>query len=320
MSSLSEKYGEQELLNISPFAYKEGLSVKESDENFPNIRKLQDMLLKDMLLTKRHMYIIQFIYELGFVTQKQIEWAMNGCSIVDPFVKNMATFKPYDNDVKTLLNLRVIRKGEILSGGKKYVRYYRLTPATEEWFRSCVTFDRDPFYSDAYAPRPSRMMNLAPEVILGELAATDFAIRSVVYSSDSLVKKSRFYLENASFMFSGRYTFENGMHMLLLPVRREIDYGKVIDALKLPNFAHSDYKLVVLCESVSSRSDGAEPFSETLKKRLKAEGLTNDSLLYFADDTSLKNPQRPTIYKIKKETTVVYDGFWEKDESDEKKE
>ena len=86
MSSLPEMYNDREI--ESPFSFRadeydgkgellhKGYSYRESMEAaMPSFARIQKMHLTERFFTKRMLYILQFLYELGPLTAKEIEWA-----------------------------------------------------------------------------------------------------------------------------------------------------------------------------------------------------------------------------------------------------
>lgn len=297
MSSLDDKNSGREI--ISPFALRtdeyagtvllrKGYTYKETMEaSMPSFSRIQKMHLTEGLFTKRMLYILQFLYELGPLTAKQIEWAfLHGK--VEPYERKIGVKEPYKQEMSQLLRHGLIVKCEVRENDRKRMRCYRLTPSMEQYYRSGPGISREHIYSEHNASESIRVYDLAG--ILRACSASMYALRCGVYQPDLIRASNRRFMENGM-MFDGKYLFADGTRHYVLSVRDIArEYGNALDALMLPALKKKGNYLLLITESMEKAQD--------LRRLLLAKGLSDESGIIYTTDLALRNENAPVLYTI----------------------
>ena len=289
MSSLTKIYGDPEI--SSPFAYKTGMMLKESTKSFPNVPKIEEMYYRDRSLTKQHIYILQFLYELGPLTQKEIEWAFAHPD-VDPFCRRTGE-KPYNRAVSMLVSNGLVYENDVTLEGVKKVRYFMLTPSAEVFYQN-IRYQRNDLFTEPNAVREAP--HGTPKRVLESLSASMFALRLGVYCGNGVKYANRRFMENDAY-FDGKYCMEDDVRYYVLSVRDPAhDYGKVLDSLRIPVFKKS--MLITVCESM-------EKAEELWKILMEKMGNAQIPVLYTSD-ISLRDESAPKVYSFDAEGCSIY--------------
>lgn len=285
---------------VSPFRYRpdkydergnvtrKGFSVKEKLEGrMPSISTIQKMHLQEGYFTPRLLYILQFLYELGPLTQKQIEWAFMHEG-VDPYHRKTGT-EPYKKELQSLLANGIISKMDVMDETHKVVRAFRLSPSAMVYYKNSLTMERDELFSE-------RNMINEPEIydaekLLRSLSASMYALRAGVFWGRHLVNKNRRFDQNGM-IFDGKYRYDNEERHYVISARLpEKDYGRVLDALMLPVFKKDANFLVVVSESIAA--------AQVMDALVKERGhLTDYSRIFYVTDLELKNEDGPVLYQM----------------------
>lgn len=298
MSSLPEMYNDREI--ESPFSFRadeydgkgellhKGYSYRESmGAAMPSFARIQKMHLTERFFTKRMLYILQFLYELGPLTAKEIEWAFLHPK-VEPYERKIGVKDPYRQELLQLLNHGLLVKCEVTDNGRKRMRCFRLAPSMEQYYRSGMSISREDIFSEHNATESIRLYDLP--AVLRAVSASMYALRVCVYQGHLLTASNRRFME-MGMMFDGKYLFENGIRHYVLSVRNmAAEYGNVLDAMMLPAFKKDMNYLLVITESMEK--------AQELRKLLLAKGLSGESGILYTTDLALRNESAPALYTI----------------------